>query len=153
MQEKSFDSVSALTAEFFGANVKGDAAALGTLVPPRGFSPPPRPSCPVLAGGGRVHRVMLNDATLPKPGWNSKPKARQRKVRDDRNHRGASLGMSQCPAANHLRHAQEDFAQRRRDAKYGFPRFIPLFLLRLGGFARDPLLPMDHQQAEEWLGK
>ncbi|MCX6879639.1 MAG: hypothetical protein NTW21_38410 [Verrucomicrobia bacterium] len=42
-----------------------------------------------------------------------------------------SLGTSQCPPANHLWQAQEDLAQRRRDAKYGFPQFILLFLCAL----------------------
>ena len=47
---------------------------------------------------------------------------------------------------------QENLAQRRRDAKYGFPQFNPPLPLRLGGFARDPLLPLDNHLAREWFG-
>ena len=45
-----------------------------------------------------------------------------------------------------------NLAQRRRDAKYGFPQFNPPLPLRLGGFARDPLLSLDNHLAREWFG-
>lgn len=44
---------------------------------------------------------------------------------------------------------QEGLAQRRRDAKFGFPQSSPLFL-RLGGLARNPLLPLGCHLARGW---
>ena len=39
-----------------------------------------------------------------------------------------ALGKSRGPPANHPWRAQEDLAQSRRGAKYGFPQFTLLFL-------------------------
>jgi len=49
--------------------------------------------------------------------------------------------------------AQEDLAQRRRDAKYGTPQFNPPLPLRLGGFARDILLTLVIHPTRDWLGE
>ena len=35
------------------------------------------------------------------------------------------MGTSHCLRANHLMQTQEDLAQRRKDAKFGLPQFIP----------------------------
>ena len=47
-------------------------------------------------------------------------------------------GMPQGLSGNHRRKTWEDFAQRRKDAKCGFPQFIPLFLCALAAL-RDTL--------------
>jgi len=82
-------------------------------------------TCSVLVGGVRVHLALPNGATLPNPARNSKRKARPRKGRDDQNPRNALTGNVPVTACKSSPALEEDFAQRRRDAKVGLTQFIP----------------------------
>jgi hypothetical protein len=59
-------------------------------------------------------------------------------------------GMSQCLSENHTtgRHKRTSRKDAETQSVGNFP-----FPLRLGGFARDPLLPKVSYLAEVWLGK
>jgi len=88
-------------------------------------------ACSVLVGRVRIHLALPNGATLHNSARNSKRKARPRKERDDQNLRNALIWKVPVTACKSSPVLEEDFAQRRRDAKFGIPQFILLFLCAL----------------------
>ena len=101
-------------------------------------------------------RVVTNAptkrASLPEPARNSKRQVRQRKLRDDPNLRALSLGKSQRPPANHLWQAPRQSRAKAHRRKAWIPSIHSPLPLRLGGFARAPLVPLVNHLAKKWLG-
>jgi hypothetical protein len=73
--------------------------------------------------------------------------------RGDQDLRGALAGNVSVPGCKSHQAGTRGSRAKAQRRKGWVPSIYSPLPLRLGGFARDPLLPMDDNLAEEWVGK